>query len=598
MKYSLAFTSLQFLILITPIFAHTWVETVNLVGSDGSFQNTGFARGFGGRVAGVDPDKTNTYLLPPNGRGAGNEILPTDLICKDTQVNQVQSAGHPRLSASPNDLVSLAYHENGHVTKFDTTDGKPEGRGTVFIYGTNNPSPKDTYLGIHKIWNEDGTGGDKRGKLLATRPFDDGRCYQPNSESTAQTRAKALGFANAAESPEVLCQAAVQLPSDAGSNGTYTLYWVWDWPTLDQAGNIFKNESYTSCIDIDMQSKTASPTSQTVSANKVSENQGDKACVQNKVKKVNSKIAAANNSSKSRISQEKVTKEALDKKINYKESKREEATDKSPVSECKADGKDSVSTGSANSSKSDEGKAFSATGVMTAKNGKDKANTVAVKDQLEAKGQIMVDPNAPPKIASDNPPKNPGSSTSPPKGDKNSTKNAIPPNKTLQRVKGKKIISEDEENGDEKKVKKEKKVKENLPSNSLSISNSTENGNKNYMKNTTTPKQILQKVQGKNFTSEDKEKEEEKKKINENDDLPSSSLSISDSTEISNKNATENATPFEKVDIKVTEKISTSEEEENLPSNALPISRVMRNKVYIFAGNTSNVDLIRTITLP
>ncbi|KAI0996887.1 hypothetical protein K3495_g11296 [Podosphaera aphanis] len=262
--------------LTVPILAHTWVESVNLIASDGSFKQTGYARAFGGRIPGVNPDKENTYLLPPNGRAEGTQILPTDLMCKESQKTQKQSPGFPRLSAAPEDRISLAYHENGHVTMFTTTDGKPAGRGTVFIYGTKKPSPTDTYLGIHRMWNADGSGGDKRGKLLASRPFDDGQCYQNNNEKISQDRAKALGFSNVKEAPEILCQSALQLPQDAGVTGTYTLYWVWEWPTLDRAGNIFKNESYTSCIDIDM---TAKPIAQVYDLKEVSKADANSAAV-------------------------------------------------------------------------------------------------------------------------------------------------------------------------------------------------------------------------------------------------------------------------------------------------------------------------------
>ncbi|SZF01904.1 unnamed protein product [Blumeria hordei] len=247
-----AFVCFSLSVLLIPTLAHTWVESVNLIASDGSFQDVGYARGFVGRTPGVDPDTANTYLIPPNGRSTGGEILPTDLMCKDSQVKQQQSEGYPRLSASPQDRISLAYHENGHVTQFKIQEGKPAGRGTVFIYGTKESSPTDTYLGIHRVWNTEGSGGDKRGKLLATRPFDDGQCHQINNEKLSKDRAKALGFSDVEKSPEILCQSALQLPTDAGTTGTYTLYWVWEWPTLDKAGQVFQNESYTSCIDIDM----------------------------------------------------------------------------------------------------------------------------------------------------------------------------------------------------------------------------------------------------------------------------------------------------------------------------------------------------------
>ncbi|TQS37613.1 hypothetical protein Golomagni_01907 [Golovinomyces magnicellulatus] len=343
--------------------AHTWVETVNLIAADGSIKDSGFMRGFGGRVQGVDPDKTNTYLLPPNGRGSKNEILPTDLMCKDTQVKHIQSEGFPRLSASPNDRVSLAYHENGHVTKFKSTDGKPSGRGTVFVYGTKRSLPTDTFLDIHRVWNTKGTGGDGRGKLLTTRPFDDGQCFQPNDEALSKTRAKALGFSNPADSPEVLCQHLVKLPKDAGTNGIFTLYWVWEWPTLDKSGNIFKNESYTSCIDIYMVKNSG----------------------------INSKEFKPKKESKSE-----------EEETDVKASANTTDFDKSG-------NQDKNNSKNPKTANRDDGKVFNTAGVKTEKNEKNKANTFAVQSQLQSDEQITVDPSMAPQIASDNPPTQAGS---------------------------------------------------------------------------------------------------------------------------------------------------------------------------------------------
>ena len=56
------------------------------------------------------------------------------------------------------------YQENGHVTLPDNQPGKPANRGTVFVYGTTQPSPTDTLLAIHRVWNAAGTGGDQRGE--------------------------------------------------------------------------------------------------------------------------------------------------------------------------------------------------------------------------------------------------------------------------------------------------------------------------------------------------------------------------------------------------------------------------------------------------
>ncbi|KAK0118121.1 hypothetical protein ONS95_012426 [Cadophora gregata] len=236
----------------TAVYAHTWVEELRLVASNGSFVGApGYIRNFGPRIAGVDPN-SNLWLLPPNGRG--NAFLPTDLMCRSTQVKPQQTPDYPTLTAAPGDHIALRYLENGHVTLFTTQPGKPAGRGTVFIYATKQSQETDTYLGIHRVWNTEGTGGDKRGKLIATRPFDDGQCFQRNGKSGAR-EAKVGGFTAENGGSDLLCQNDFKIPSDAGTSGSYTLYWVWEWPTLNSNGDVVTNESYTSCMDISLTSK-------------------------------------------------------------------------------------------------------------------------------------------------------------------------------------------------------------------------------------------------------------------------------------------------------------------------------------------------------
>ncbi|PSS08745.1 hypothetical protein M430DRAFT_109847, partial [Amorphotheca resinae ATCC 22711] len=234
------------------IEAHTWLEQLTVVAPNGTFiGNPGYPRGFVARLPGVDPDEGMTYLLPPNGRSTGNEILQTDLMCKSTQTIGSQTAGSPALIASPGDFIALRYQENGHVTQPQIPPGKPEGSGIVYVYGTASPSNDDTYLGIHHVWNADGTGGDGRGVLLATRHFDDGQCYQINNGTISKNRQEEFPHnANPLMGEDLWCQTDVQLPADA--TGNYTLYWVWDWPTLDSNGAVIKNESYTTCSDISL----------------------------------------------------------------------------------------------------------------------------------------------------------------------------------------------------------------------------------------------------------------------------------------------------------------------------------------------------------
>ncbi|KAL2063546.1 hypothetical protein VTL71DRAFT_5351 [Oculimacula yallundae] len=244
-------TAVILLASTTTVSAHTWVEQVRKIASNGSFVGEpGFIRNYGPRIQGVNIDAVNSNLLPPNGRG--NSFLASDLICKSNQLKGQQTKDYPTLSAAPSEHVALQYHDNGHVTLYDTNQGKPAGRGTVFVYGTTESQDTDTYLGIHRVWNAAGTGGDKRGKLLATRPYDDGRCFQVNRGS--KVRQASIDYPTD-KSEDILCQTDVQLPADAPTSGSYTLYWVWEWPTLDKDGKIAVNESYTSCMDISMTSQ-------------------------------------------------------------------------------------------------------------------------------------------------------------------------------------------------------------------------------------------------------------------------------------------------------------------------------------------------------
>jgi hypothetical protein len=173
-------------------------------------------------------------------------------MCIAAQTVGTQAPGYPSLVAAPQDHVALRYEENGHVTKFATNPGKPSGRGTVFVYGTKQSLNSDTYLGIHRVWNTEGTGGDQRGKLIATRPFDDGQCFQQNGQPLSNERKQLADFQST--DGDLFCQTDILIPAEAGTSGTYTLYWVWEWPTLDSSGAIATNESYTSCMDITMTS--------------------------------------------------------------------------------------------------------------------------------------------------------------------------------------------------------------------------------------------------------------------------------------------------------------------------------------------------------
>ncbi|OJD14774.1 hypothetical protein AJ78_04924 [Emergomyces pasteurianus Ep9510] len=249
---------------LLPIVAgHSWVDELTVIAKNGTFTGApGFPRGYVPRDKPGFTDFMMQYLLPlpPGSRTGGPlpgppKILPTDNICKDTQTKQVQTDGKPRLKAPPGSPIALRYQENGHVTLPSNTPGKPDNRGTVYVYGTTDPRPDDKFTSIHKVWNKDGTGGDRRGMLLSVQDYDDGRCYQINDKDISKERQQKFPHkATAAQGQNLWCQHDLALPKNAPEGKPYTLYWVWDWPTIPdkKKGVAALDEVYTTCMDIDI----------------------------------------------------------------------------------------------------------------------------------------------------------------------------------------------------------------------------------------------------------------------------------------------------------------------------------------------------------
>ncbi|KAL9601807.1 MAG: hypothetical protein Q9219_002297 [cf. Caloplaca sp. 3 TL-2023] len=239
--------------------AHSWIEDMNVIAQNGTFVGEpGYPRSFAKRGPGVDPDKAMVHLLPPNGRAPANKILDSDPMCMPSQQQPKQADGSPMLKAAPGDMVALRYQENGHVTLPENQKGKASNRGTIYIYGTTNPSPDDKFLSIHKVWNPEGTGGDKRGKLLATESFDDGQCYQMNGgQISTQRQAQFKHEADPLMGKDLWCQNNFKIPKDAPSGKPYTVYWVWDWDTAPGTAGQPEGhlEKYTTCMDISLEGK-------------------------------------------------------------------------------------------------------------------------------------------------------------------------------------------------------------------------------------------------------------------------------------------------------------------------------------------------------
>ena len=234
--------------------AHSWVEQLMVIGPDGTFVGEpGYPRANILRSSPDFNDPAMVNLLPANG---GTAITDTEPMCKESQATPNQSDGSPRLKAAPGSLVSLRYQENGHVTLPDAQLGKAKNRGTVFIYGTTDPQPTDTFLDIHNVWTADGSGGDKRGKLLVAQNFDDGQCYQVNGGPISTERQSEFPHEpTPLMGGDLWCQNNIKLPEEAAAGSTYTLYWVWDWATeaeVDPGLPKGKAETYTTCMDVDV----------------------------------------------------------------------------------------------------------------------------------------------------------------------------------------------------------------------------------------------------------------------------------------------------------------------------------------------------------
>ncbi|KAK1830002.1 hypothetical protein QBC39DRAFT_261703 [Podospora conica] len=198
-------------------------------------------------VSGFERDHREIdYLLPPN--GPPKVVQPDLKIVRPDQralTDQSYTDEFPMLAVAPGDFVAINYRENGHVSKFDKPKDqvyKPINRGTIYIYGTTDNDLTNTNLvDVHLAWTADGTGGDRKGKLLATRNFDDGQCFETEPdggdlEGILTYRRERVNSKAAEKTPAVLCQSDVQVPFDAPIGSPYTIIWVWDWPTMSQAG--------------------------------------------------------------------------------------------------------------------------------------------------------------------------------------------------------------------------------------------------------------------------------------------------------------------------------------------------------------------------
>ena len=235
--------------------AHSWIEQLTVVINGIFTGENGYPRGYVPRNSQGFSDKAMVYLLPPS-ESYRTRVNSTDLICAPTQRTSSQTASYGRLQAMAGSRVALKYLENGHVTIPQNQHGKPPGAGTVYVFGTSHPSTNELLASVLE-WTSEGLGGDGRGKLLAARTFDDGRCYQINKGSISLLRQK--------EFPDPFpdqpgsfhgqwCEIDFIVPRNVPVGSLYTVYWVWAWPTRAGVPGLpdGKDEYYTTCSDLNI----------------------------------------------------------------------------------------------------------------------------------------------------------------------------------------------------------------------------------------------------------------------------------------------------------------------------------------------------------
>lgn len=256
-------TTLAALAVAPLALGHTWIEQLRNVDAKGNYVGEyGYPRGMISKTdQGYNGDAMN-WLLPVQPKVFIDETSP---LCHTSQTKQEQSSDkYPRLQAVAGGFVAMRYMENGHVTLVDpaTGLGKPEKGGTVFVYGTTEPKEDEKLVDVLR-WTQDGAGGDKRGVLLATNDFDDGRCYEVNETPVSQDRRVTdpnFAMGQVADGPgnyPLFCETNVQVPDTAPQGKPYTFYWVWQWntaPNVDPGLPDGKDQYYTTCMDVDVTS--------------------------------------------------------------------------------------------------------------------------------------------------------------------------------------------------------------------------------------------------------------------------------------------------------------------------------------------------------
>lgn len=250
--------------------AHTWIEEMQVIGSNGSYiGDRGFSRGY---MARTDPGfngDSDLWMLPsldarnPD-ESVRSRINGSDLLCHPSQrSSNYSNPAYPKLKATPGGHVAMKYLENGHVTLPWTLTGKPKNGGTVLVFGTTNPRAEEKIVDVMQ-WTKDGSGGDGRGFLMGAMDYDDGECHQLNTCWMSGERQ--ILYPNRVpdqpdSSVERWCESDIQIPAYV-STGPLTAYWIWDWGTeagKDCLAPDGKDQYYTNCADFDIVADDGDP---------------------------------------------------------------------------------------------------------------------------------------------------------------------------------------------------------------------------------------------------------------------------------------------------------------------------------------------------
>ncbi|KAG8163759.1 hypothetical protein KVR01_007056 [Diaporthe batatas] len=218
------------LILLTGrVSAHTWLESLRLIGPNGAFTGEpGFPRGFISRQDPAYSDDALTYRIT-----AKEAATP---LCHPAQQldNGYSNPEFPRLKASAGSFVALTYQENGHVSAPQVPEGRPYRSGNVYVYASTSLRDEE-FEAVHGNWTADGEL--KSGRLLGTHFYDDDSCYQ--NQGSAGTPINSVD-----------CQTDIQLPEDIDSD-RIALYWIWSWPLWPNTEKEAA-EFYVACAEIDI----------------------------------------------------------------------------------------------------------------------------------------------------------------------------------------------------------------------------------------------------------------------------------------------------------------------------------------------------------